>query len=317
MIARRLRRPGRGRVTPDGAPPPLLDTETMRQLERLSLTFLDAIVTGVSGQRAGPAAAAGSEFADYRHYAPGDDLRRIDWHLYGRLRELMIKVAPEEGHVDLAILIDGSGSMDSGHPSKLWHARRLGAVLGAVALLRADSVRVHSCSDGRIVSSDRLDAPRLLVALAREIERLPAGTATDLLGSVRGFRRLGERPDLAVLISDGLAGPDGLGAALAELAASARSASLLHVTDPLEAAPRFRGAVRVRDRETGETLEIDVGSKLADAYAERARAFPRQVATRCAAAAVRYLEAPTAVAPLDLLAGGRARPGQAAGLVRS
>ncbi|HVA22108.1 MAG TPA: DUF58 domain-containing protein [Candidatus Micrarchaeia archaeon] len=298
------------------AAPALLDSATMRQLERLSLAFLDAIVTGVSGQRSGPAAAVGSEFADYRHYAAGDDLRRIDWHVYGRLRELMIKVAPEEGHVDLAILLDHSRSMDSGRPTKRWHAQRLAAVLGAVALLRADAVRVHALSDGGVASTDRLDAPRLLVQLTREIERLPAGRATDLPSSLRAYRRRGEPADLAVLITDALTPAEQLGDALAELAAGARSASVLHVTDPREATLRLRGAVRLRDRETGQVVEADVSTQLAAAYAERFRRFCLTVAEGCQTAGVRYLRASTDVEPLDLLAGGLAHGSGAVRLVR-
>jgi len=276
----------------------------VRQLERLSLAFLDAIVAGVSGQRAGPSAATGIEFADYRPYAPGDDLRRIDWHLYSRLGELMIKVAPEEGHNDLAVLVDASRSMEYGQADKLWHARRMAAALGTVALLRADSVRVHVLRDGAVESSDRLEGPGLLIALTREVERLPGGGGTDLGASLRAYRRQQPPVDLAVLLSDALVDPTDLSAALAELADSSRAASLLHVVDRWETGTGLRGEVRLRDKETGGWMDVDLSSRAAAAYQQRFQEFCADVADRCQAAGVRYLRAPTEVEPLDLLTTG-------------
>ncbi len=302
----RVRRAGRrawGTAPAAVADPPLLESETVRQLERLSLAFLDAIVAGVSGQRAGSSAAAGIEFADYRHYAPGDDLRRIDWHVYGRLRELMVKVAPEEGHHSLAILVDASRSMEYGHPNKLRHARRLAAALGAIALLRADAVRIHTLSDGLVESSDRLEGPGLLMALTEEVGRLPAGRGTDLAASLRAHRRRHEPADLAVLITDALVAPGDLAEALHELAGSSRGASLLHVVDRWEAAVGVRGEIRLRDRETGGWLNVDLSGRTALAYADHFLGFCRAVEEGCAAAGVRYLRAPTHVEPLELLAG--------------
>jgi len=80
---------------------------------------VDAIVAGFGGQRAGAQRTRGLEFVDYRRYTPGDDLRSIDWNVYARLREVVVKAAPAEGHVDLALLLDGSRSMDDGTPSRI------------------------------------------------------------------------------------------------------------------------------------------------------------------------------------------------------
>src|ERR1700742_4179811 len=98
--------------------PPLLSNDDVRRLERLSIASLDAIEAGMTGQREGPArTAAGLEFAEHRRYTPGDDLRRIDWNAYGRLRELLIKNSPSESRIWLSLMIDASRSMDSGEPN--------------------------------------------------------------------------------------------------------------------------------------------------------------------------------------------------------
>ena len=162
-------------VTGPAVAEPLLDAGMVRALEHLSLVSLDAIVAGFAGQREGAAGAPGLEFSDYRPYAPGDDLRSIDWNVYARLRELLIKVSPSEGHIAVDLLIDASRSMDYGDPNKLRYARTLAAAFGTVALLRSDSARAWALSDGEAHAGDAMDAPRLLIPLAAEVERLPGG----------------------------------------------------------------------------------------------------------------------------------------------
>src|ERR1700744_6244899 len=172
--------------------PPLLDTSDVRQLERLSIASLSAIEAGFTGQREGPArTVAGLEFAEHRRYAPGDDLRRLDWSAYGRLRELLVKTAPSESRIWMSLLVDASRSMDAGEPNKLWYARRLAALLGTIALLRSDSVQVHMLADGRSIAGGRLDAAGMLSALAAEIARLPGGTPTELARSIARSSAIG------------------------------------------------------------------------------------------------------------------------------
>lgn len=303
---------GTGPATPAAEEEPLLDGHTVRALERLSLVYLDAIIAGVAGQRAGPTGGTGLEFADYRPYRPGDDLRRIDWNIYERLHELLVKVAPEEGHISLDVLIDSSRSMDWGRPNKLRYARRLAAALGTVALLRADTVRAAVLSDGQAFSTGRLDAPRLLVPLAREIERLPAGRGTDLPASMREYRRSTPLGDLTVLITDALVPPDSLAEALEELASAVPSTGLVHVIDQSEEIPPLRGPVELRDRETGQRLELTVSGGATVSYEAAFDRFCQAVEDHCQAAGVRYVRAPTDVDVLDLLS----EPARAAGLVR-
>jgi uncharacterized protein (DUF58 family) len=299
-------------VAGDDAGGALLDAETVRVLEKLSLASLDAIVAGVTGQRAGPSRGAGLDFVDYRPYAPGDDLRWIDWNVYRRLRELLVKVAPAEGHVEIDLLVDTSRSMDFGEPNKLRHARRIAAALGTVGLLRADTVRAWVLSDGRAEPGGRLDAPRMLLLLDDELQRLPAGRGTDLPASLRSYRRLGALADLAILISDAMVPLESLAEALEELASSAHSTGFVHVIDRAEAAPPALGPVELRDRETGRRLELTLTGAISTRYRERFGRFCRAVQTACDSARVTYVLAPTDVPVLDLLS----ESARVAGLVR-
>ena len=242
----------------------------------------------------------GAEFSDYRRYASGDDLRRIDWNIYGRLRELLVEVGPREERLTVEILIDTSRSMRVGTPGKLDHARRLAAGLGAVGLFQSDAVRPWALHDGEATPGATLSSPRLLAVLAGEIRALPVGQATSLAASLRAFRRAVPRSDIAVLICDGLAEPANLSAALEELSASAGSAAFVHVTDLAHALPK-RGPVRLRDAETGQPMRVTVTTALRTAYADNYERFARAVANACADAGVGYVRASTGASAIDQL----------------
>ena len=286
----------------EGAERPLLDAAALRQLERLSLAGAEAIVHGFGGQRAGAGRARGLEFVDYRRYTPGDDLRNIDWNVYARLRELMVKTSPTEGHVGMALLVDGSASMGSGEGSKFRHAQELAAALGTVGLLGSDVIAVDVLADGRAWTGARLAAPHLVPELVAELAALPRGTRTDLTAGLREHRRANPFADLAVLVSDALVDPTELGTALEELAASGAAATLVHVIDPV--APELpEGPTELLDSETGERIVVELTGEMREAFEGRRAGAVEVVSELCAARGVAYVQAPTEVAPLDLLFG--------------
>jgi uncharacterized protein (DUF58 family) len=284
---------------------PLLDRADIQVLERLSVESLDAIVAGIVGQREGAGQTEGFEFADYRRYIPGDDVRRIDWNIYARLRELHIRTAPQEASLALSVLLDASRSMDSGEPSKLRFGRRLSALLAAVALLRSDAVEIHMLSDGNSVSSGSFDSGAgVLGAMAEELERLPSGRTTELATSIRRSRRSGWEPEAAVLISDGLVAADDLTAAVAALAASARTATFVHVASSTETAGTWEeGSTVLVDSETGRRIEATITPEVRARYATSYARFSAQLEHQCRARGVRYVKADASVDPLEFLLG--------------
>jgi uncharacterized protein (DUF58 family) len=278
----------------------------MRQLERLSIVHLGAVLAGISGERARQSGERGAEFADYRPYTPGDDLRRVDWNIYARLGEAFVKTAPSEGHISIALLIDSSRSMDgeedSARPTKFRHAQRLAAMLGVIALLRADATEVHMLADGESWAAGRLSSPRAVVPLIEELSMLRRGIRTDLPASIRAYRSRRADAEVAVLLTDGLVDRESLRDALAELRHSAGTATLVHIIDDSERTVDFRGAVELRDRETGERMLVDVTTAVSERYAASFGSLAEQARALAASAGVYYLWAPTGIAPIELLA---------------
>jgi uncharacterized protein (DUF58 family) len=281
---------------------PLLSAGDVRRLTRLAITAPGAVQAGLIGPRQGPGRSTSQiEFAEHRRYVPGDDLRRIDWGAYGRLRELLVKTTPDPGRVTVSLMLDGSRSMDAGVPNKLHYGRRLTALLGAIALLRSDPVRVQMLADGGAVAGGLLAAPGLIAVLTNEIERLPAGTTTELARSVAASTVAGTRVELAVLISDCLATPADLQAALSRLARAGRSATLVQLLDPAEAVAGPLGAAELRDHETGELLRTLVTEQLRERYTERYAQFRAETEAACAATGVHHVAADTSADALDLV----------------
>lgn len=216
---------------------------------------------------------------------------------------MVVKAAPAEGHVDLALLIDGSRSMDDGDPSRFRYAQQLGAMLGTVALLGSDVVAVHMLADGTSWTGARLAAPHLVTELIEEVTELPRGAKTDLAASIRHYRRGAEPADLAVLLSDGLAEPMPLMEAVDELASSARGAAFVHLVEGEAVLAALEGAFELEDRETGEKLVVEVTPRIRATYEERVESAALALKEQCADRGVTYVRAPTDVAPLDLLFG--------------
>src|ERR671937_2025610 len=129
---------------PDAAPKPLLDPAFLARLEQLELVSRKIFQGRLKGERRSKRKGQSVEFADYRNYAVGDDLRFLDWNLYARLDRLFLRLFLEEEDLHVYLLIDNSLSMDFGTPTKLRYAKQLVAALGFVGLMNQDRVVVEA-----------------------------------------------------------------------------------------------------------------------------------------------------------------------------
>ena len=123
---------------------PLLSPQLLAQLERLELVSRKVFRGRMKGERRSNRKGQSVEFADFRNYVAGDDLRFIDWNTYARLDRLFLKLFLEEEDLHFYALIDASRSMDFGTPTKFHYAKQLAAALGFIGLVRADRVRIET-----------------------------------------------------------------------------------------------------------------------------------------------------------------------------
>src|SRR3954468_20515757 len=135
-------RPGRPVFLPAELDPTVFDEGFLRQLERLLLLMRSPVRGGLKGGRRSVKRGQSVEFADFRDYALGDDLRQLDWNVLARLEKLFVKLYVEEEDITIHFLLDASASMVAGNPPKLLFAKRAAAALGYIGLASEDRVAV-------------------------------------------------------------------------------------------------------------------------------------------------------------------------------
>ena len=269
--------------------------DVFRQLDRLSLVGRRPARAGSGGEHVSRRPAPSTDFIDYRPYLPGDDFRRIDWNVYGRLGSLHVKVTEGRERLDLVLVLDCSSSMDFGEPSKLAFAAELVAALAYVGASRADAVRVACLSRVQPVGwrigpfSRRARVPEVVQQLAA---LAPAGQIEVNAELAACLPREASSNSLVVVISD-LLTPGGVAAGLDALRARVADVAVLHVVSPAEQHPDLSGEVELLDAESGRTLELGISLATLDAYHSRFTAWLDAREAECRRRGLRYVRVST------------------------
>jgi len=254
----------------------LLDEEFIRKIERLELISRKIVSGKLKGERRSKRRGHSSEFADYRPYVCGDDLRFLDWNIYGRLDRLFLKLFLEEEELWVNLLIDRSPSMRFGDPDKLEYTKRVTAALAYIGLYHHDRVRVGAFSSRMVPVLPPARGRRHLQRMLEALERLEPdeGKETDLARACRDFVVQKRPSGIVVLISD-FFDRQGYEAALRYLlAGGARSEIyLLQVLAPQEIEPTLTGDLRLVDCEDGIEAEVSISSALLKRYRKNLEAF--------------------------------------------
>jgi uncharacterized protein (DUF58 family) len=269
----------------------LFDETTLRKLTRLTLTARRVRAGVLKGERRSTKRGAGTEFADFRQYTPGDDLRRVDWKIYARLDRPFLKLFEEEEDLAVHLLVDVSRSMDwsEAEENKFHYARRLAAGLGAIALANGDSLTVQPLNTGR--GSAPFGPARGAASTARlllYLESLPAGGGTDLGPGLKRYALSTHRPGLAFLLSDLLTAEDPLNG-LNALQSHGFETTVIHLLSPEELDPPLSGDLRLLDVETGQAQEVSLDGGLRTIYRQRLKAWQDEIAVACQNRGIRYL----------------------------
>jgi len=270
----------------------LFDESTLRKLNQLTLIASRVRSGAMKGERRSSRRGSSVEFADYRNYAPGDDLRRLDWNIYARLERPFIKLFEEEEDLAVHVLVDGSQSMNWGEEeeNKSKYALKLAAGLGAITLASGDVLTLGFLQGGRVSTEfgpSRGQAS--LTRLFRFLENLEPAGATDLNRSMRDYSIIPRRAGLAILISD-LFANDGYETGLRRLMGRGHEAALIHVLAPDELDPPLAGDLQLVDIETNHAQDVSIDGGLRERYKARARQWIHSTQTDCRKHGIRYLD---------------------------
>src|SRR5688572_4288555 len=181
---------------------PLLDPDFLARLEQLELVTRKIFAGRVKGERRSKRKGQSVEFADYRNYVVGDDLRFLDWNLYARLDRLFLRLFMEEEDLHFFVLIDNSASMDFGTPTKLHYAKQVAAALGFVGLINLDRVVVEVFNDRIVQSLPALRGRRSLWRLLDFLNKLEPAGPSDLARALRTFSLKTSGKGIVVVLSD-------------------------------------------------------------------------------------------------------------------
>lgn len=273
---------------PNELDPTVFDEAFLRQLERLLIVMKAPVRGGLKGGRRSAKRGQSVEFADYRDYALGDDLRQLDWNILARLERLFVKLYIEEEDVTVSLLVDASASMAAGRPSKLLFAKRAAAALGYIALASEDRVVVSALA-GR--TSRRMPGLRGSGRVFRLLANLsgiePAAGPTDLLAATRHALAGLSGRGIVVLCSD-LFDP-AADRVIRDLAATGAEVIVLHILAPDELEPELSGDLRLVDAETGEGVDVTIDLPVIDGYKARLAAWREELAAIAARRRVSYV----------------------------
>ena len=266
--------------------------EFLAQLERLSLASRRVFRGRVKGERRSLRRGHSVEFCDYRPYGVGDDLRYVDWNVYGRLDRLHVKLFLDEEDLCLHLLVDASTSMSFGQPSKLQYALRLASALGFIGLVNLERVGVGVLRDRANEGTPPTRGRNQFGALVDYLINVRAGGATRLNDALAAYAMRTREPGLAVILSD-LLDPNGFEAGVRSLLERRFDVHLIHLLAPEEVNPEFGGDLRLVDSETGELRELTVDGETQRAYRERLNQFLERTESLCRARELGYHRAVT------------------------
>jgi uncharacterized protein (DUF58 family) len=260
---------------------PLFDSNFLKQLEYLSLISRRVFRGSLLAQRRTKQLGGGIEFADHREYTAGDDFRYLDWNVYARHGDLLLKRFQEEEDLHVYLLLDCSRSMAFGKPPKFDLARQVTAALAYIALADLDRIAVVAFSD-QIVSDFPLTRGKArILSLLRFLEGLPSqGTDTDLARVAGGFVHRNQRRGLAIVVSD-LFDPAGFERGLDILRHRQYEPHVIQIHDPSEANPPLLGDVELVDVENESARKVTVTERNLRTYRKLFEEYHQAVLRYC------------------------------------
>jgi uncharacterized protein (DUF58 family) len=253
----------------------LLDSRLMAKLEQLDVMSRKIFAGKLQGERRSKKRGVSVEFADYRHYVHGDDLRFVDWNIYARLDRLFLKMFLEEEDLSLILAIDASASMDWGNPGKFIFAQKLAMALGYIGLVNHNRVSLYAFSAAGVRPLPALRGRRRTREMGQWLLGLEATGAGGFNAGMRAIALARQGKGVMVILSDFMF-KEGYEKGLRYLAGGGYDTYCLQVLAPEEIDPGragLAGDLRLTDVEDEDTAEVTVSAALLKRYKENLNAY--------------------------------------------
>ena len=277
----------------------LLDPEFMNRLERLDIVSRKIFAGRMKGERRSKRKGQSVEFADYRNYVVGDDLRFLDWNIYGRLEKLFIKLFFEEEDLHVSILLDCSKSMEFGNPAKALYAKRVAAALAYIGLVNYNRVTLCGYSDRFGPEQAGVRGRHLISKVLSCLVNLEPAGVGNMTAACRHFAIRHPQRGIVVVLSDFM-DKGGYEEGLRYLLGRHYDLYAIQLLSPQEIQPDLAGDLRLRDVEDDDIAEVTISRALLNRYKQNLNAYCGQLQEYCTRRGITYLFTSTEV-PFDQL----------------
>lgn len=283
----------------------LLSPELLRRLEQFQLLAARRAKSSAKGERRSKARGQSVEFADYRNYVAGDDLRYLDWNLFGRLDRLFLKLYEEERELPVRIFLDASESMTFGEPRKFDFARQVAAAIGYVALCGFDRVTIVPFPENAAESAARgalrqVRGRKSSLTYFQNLSTLTAAGTANLNEALRRGALEARQAGVAIVLSDFL-DPAGYEAGLTALVGRGFQVNAVQILAPEELSPATFGDLRLIDAESGAMQEVTFGKFRLHAYQQTVQNFCQRLKEFCSSRGVNFFSVSSATSLEQLL----------------
>lgn len=255
-----------------------LDSGVLSRLSAVPFLSRRPMIGGVSGRHVSPHRGSSVEFAEYRKYVPGDDLRRLDWRVYGRTDRNYVKEYEADTNLRCCLVVDSSGSMGYGSTgvTRMEYARRLAGTLGFLACQQGDAVGISCVTDTIVRHLPPRRNPAHLRLVLDSLEQVQPRGISRLPQVLHELAETTRQRALIVIVSDLFMAPDELAGCFGHLRFRKHDVAVFHLLDPQEMAFDFRRPTRFLDMEGGSPLFADP-VEIADRYAEAIEAHLKAI----------------------------------------
>ncbi len=258
----------------------LLDPEFMNRLDSLDVMSRKILKGKLQGERRSKRRGQSVEFADHRPYVAGDDLRFVDWNIYGRLEKLFLKLFLEEQDLTVHILADATGSMTLGEPSKELFIKKLTAALGYVSLVNNNRVTISFFGDGIKGQLANMRGRNYLHKMAEYLLTTEFEGFSHFDNACRQLVSNRAGSGIMIVLSDFLF-KEGYDSGLRRLIGRQYDLYAIQVLSREELTPGLTGDLKLLDIEDADTSEITVSSALLKYYKRNLNAFCNELKDFC------------------------------------
>jgi len=277
----------------------LLDPAFMARLDQLDVMSRKLLAGKMKGERRSKRRGQSVEFADYRNYTIGDDLRFIDWNIYGRLDKLFLKLFLEEEDLSLYVLVDVSKSCDYGNPNKAMYVKQVAAALGYIGLVNYNRVSIVAMADGIVAETGAMRGRRRVSQMIDFVTKLQPTGASHLAEACKRFALAHRHKGVCVVISD-FFDKGGYENGLRYVAGGKYDLFCVQTLSPQEIEPDLQGDLKLRDMEDDDMAEVSITQPLLKQYKANLNAYCLSLKDYITKRGGTYLFTSTAV-PFDTL----------------